>query len=218
MNGHAHLNQDLAGKRIFVGPVDIAGSGSRIANALAEGGANVLFYNGQDHLFNPQLIEVPRLHRLFRGGIATAARLRKMGISGKIAGAILANCIKVSAFVVACSWADVCVFIGGQGILTHSAEYVLLRLLGKRVIHMFVGTASRPRYMSGYARDVFLDGSIDKRRLQNLVRHPHFLRRLGGQRDANGVADPFHLGIPSPNLVSVREKSALATAASRWAT
>jgi hypothetical protein len=187
------LSKDLTGKRFLVGPVDIAGFGSRIAGGLADGGASVLLFNAQSHVFNPPCTGVLRSQRLFAGPVAIASRLGQKGIFGKIAGAILTSCVKVLAFSVACTWADVCVFIGGKGILTHSAEYVFLKLLGKRVIHIFVGTASRPRYMSGYATDTMMNGSADEKRLRRLVR-----RTRRQARRVRGIARRASIVVENP--------------------
>lgn len=161
---------NLRGKRIFVGPYDIAGFGSRIAICLANAGAKVLFLNAEVHLYNPQFEKSERLKKLFKGGFATASRLKTGGPLLRVAGLILAGCYKLLAFAVACVWTQTCVFIGGKGILTNSLEYLFLRLLGKQVIHIFIGTASRPRYLSGYAKDVFKDGAVDEKKLRRLAR------------------------------------------------
>lgn len=160
----------LAGQRILVGPNDIAGFASRIARALAQAGADVRFFNGQDHPFNPHLAESPRLRRLFGRTIGIASRWRAHGGLRALAGKLLATGAKLAAFAFACGWARTWVMLGGKGFFAGGVEYAFLRLLGKRVVHIFVGTASRPRYLSGSAKSVLKDGRIDLSALRQLAR------------------------------------------------
>lgn len=160
----------LAGHRILVGPNDIAGITSRMAMALAASGAQVLFFNANDHAFNPHIAESANLRRLYGGAVRVASRWKsKHGLAG-IAGSILSRLIKVAAFLKACLWAETVVMIGGKGFFGSGLEYAFLRRLGKRVIHVFVGTASRPRYLSGYAGGVLRDGQVDPKELKRLAR------------------------------------------------
>ncbi|MSU57627.1 MAG: hypothetical protein EXS35_05515 [Pedosphaera sp.] len=160
----------LTGRRILVGPNDIAGFASRIAVALAGGGADVLFFNGQDHAFNPHVAESENLHRLFGRAIGVASRWRAKGGLVAVAGGALAGIVKLLAFVKACVWAQTIVMIGGKGFFGGACEYAFLRLLGKRVVHVFVGTASRPRYQSGYAKNVLKGGTVNQKELKRLAK------------------------------------------------
>lgn len=159
----------LTGCRILVGPNEISGVASRIAIALAGGGAEVLFFNEQNHPFDPQIEETTRLRRLLWGPVTTASRwLAKGGLSA-VGGVVLARAVKTLAFFKACLWAETVVIIGGKGFFTGVLEYRLLRALGKRVVHVFIGTASRPRYLSGYAKSALRDGRLDARELRRLA-------------------------------------------------
>ena len=161
---------NLAGRRILVGPNDIAGVTSRMAAALATNGAQVLFFNANDHAFNPHLAETANLRRLLGGAVGVASRWKAKGGPARIAGSVLSRFVKLAALAKACLWAETLVMIGGKGFFGGALEYAFLRLLGKRVIHVFVGTASRPRYLSGYARDVIKDGRINDKALKRLAR------------------------------------------------
>ncbi len=159
----------LAGRRILVGPTDVAGFASRIAVALASGGADVCFFNGYDHRFNPHLTETANLRRWFTRAIGIATRWRERSSPARLAGEILARGVKCAAFLRACCWAQTCVMVGGKGFFSGGIEYAFLRLLGKRVIHVFIGTASRPRYQSGYAKHVVKDGRVNAEELKRLA-------------------------------------------------
>lgn len=160
----------LAGQRILVGPNEIAGFTSRIASALADGGADVLFFNSQDHLFNPEVHDSPRLKRLLGRAVGAASRWRIKGGIPALLGATFAGCLKLLALAKTCIWAQTVVMVGGKGFFGGGWEYAFLRLLGKRVVHVFIGTASRPRYLSGYAKDVLKDGRVNPSALKRLAR------------------------------------------------
>lgn len=181
----------LAGRRILVGPNDIAGVTSRMAVALASSGAQVLFFNANDHAFNPHVAETTNLRRLFAHAVGVASRWKAKGGLGRVAGSVLSRLIKLAALVKACLWAETIVMIGGKGFFGGALEYAFLRRLGKRVIHVFVGTASRPRYLSGYARGVLKDGSVNPRELKRLAsRTKRQARRIRGiSRNASVVIE-----------------------------
>lgn len=160
----------LRGHRVLVGPNDVAGFASRIAAALAGNGADVLFFNANDHPFNPHVAENPRLKRLFWAAITLASRWKKKGGVSMVAGSVLARMVKLAAFLKTCLWAKTVVMVGGKGFFVGGVEYALLRALGKRVIHVFVGTASRPRYLSGYAKGAIKDGKVHQKEIKRLAR------------------------------------------------
>ncbi len=169
------------GRKILVGPNEIAGFTSRIAVALASGGADVLFFNNNDHAFNPHVAESENLHRLFRRSIGVASRWQAQRGVAAVAGILLAGFVKILAFVKACVWAQTIVMIGGKGFFFGGLEYAFLHLLSKRVVHVFVGTASRPRYLSGYAKGVVQSGRVNQKELKRLAsRTRRQARRIRG--------------------------------------
>lgn len=193
---------NLDGRRILVGPQEIAGFTSRIALALARDGADVLFFNGQDHVFNPHLVESKNLRRLFGPAIGVASRWRARRGPAAIVGALLAGVVKILAFVKACVWARTIVMIGGKGFFGGALEYAFLRLLGKRVIHVFVGTASRPRYQSGYAKSVLKDGRVNQKELKRLAKRT---RRQAAR--IRGISRNASLVIENPLCGHFHEKA-----------
>lgn len=159
----------LAGHRVLVGPNDVAGVASRIAKALAASGAAVGFFNANDHAFNPEVASAGTLQRWFVRPVELASRWKRGGLPARVAGSLLARLVKAAAFFKACAWAQTLVIVGGKGFFLGGIEHAFLRLLGKRVVHVFTGTASRPRYLSGYARDVVRDGTINQKALRRLA-------------------------------------------------
>jgi hypothetical protein len=112
---------------------------------LAEEGANVIAFKHSYNPYQPVPAKHPRIHWLCLPQIEAIAKYNS------VLQAICQLCIKLYVFTIALMKADACLFIGGKGFSNYPIDYYLLRLFGKRVVHMYVGTASRPRYMSSYA-------------------------------------------------------------------
>lgn len=188
-----HPTGPLTGRKIFVGPNDIAGFASRIAGALAGNGAQVQFFNATALAYNPHVVESPNLRQLFPSAVVRASRWQASGGLSGLAGGILGGAIKFLAFLRMCVWAETCVMLGGKGFFLGGLEYAFLRLLGKRVIHVFVGTASRPRYLSGYARAALKGDGVKGKELQRLARRT---RRQAGR--IRGIARHASVVVENP--------------------
>ena len=139
-------NMSLKGKTIFVGPQEIAGFLSRSATAIADEGANIIAFKQVHTKQHPERVQHPKIQWLFAGMVESISEaptiIRSAGLF----------CVKLCALFTALCKADACLFIGGKGLFNFPIDYYLLRLFGKRVVHMYVGTASRPRYLSAYAK------------------------------------------------------------------
>ena len=150
----SETQQPLKGKTLFVGPQDIACFASRMAEGLAEGGAKVMLYRQVVEPFHPKMEYHQNVDVLFDQGIKRASVRLAGGALTKLTGSLALMFYKLLAFLKALIWADACLFIGGRGFIGYPLDYLVLRMFGKKVIHFYVGTASRPRYLSGFARDV----------------------------------------------------------------
>ena len=139
---------------IFVGPQEIAGFLSRSAKALADEGTNVIAFKQTHTQQQPERIQHPRIHWLFPDTI------EKISSAHSLIRSLGQFFLKIFALFNAIAKADACLFIGGKGFFNFPIDYYILRLFGKRVVHMFVGTASRPRYLSAYAMQA-LDSDKD---------------------------------------------------------
>ena len=138
----------LENKTVFVGPQEIAGFLSRSAKALADEGTNVIAFKQTHTQQQPERIQHPKIHWLFPDTI------EKISSAHSFIRSFGQFFLKVFALFTAIAKADTCLFIGGKGFFNFPIDYYILRLFGKRVVHMFVGTASRPRYLSAYAKQV----------------------------------------------------------------
>lgn len=155
----------LNGKTIFVGPQEIAGFLSRSATALADEGANVIAFKQVHTKQHPERVQHPKIHWLFAGMIESISK------APSIVRSIGQFFLKLFVLFTAIISADACLFIGGKGLFNFPIDYYLLRLFGKRVVHMYVGTASRPRYFSAYAKNVLTpDMAESKRYTRKLIK------------------------------------------------
>ena len=144
----------LENKTIFVGPQEIAGFLSRSAQALADEGATVIAFKQIHTKQQPERIQHPRIHWLFPNAI------EKVSSAHSFIRPLCLFLLKGFVLITIIAKADACLFIGGKSLFNFPIDYFILRLFGKRVVHMFVGTASRPRYLSAYAKQV-LDSDKD---------------------------------------------------------
>jgi hypothetical protein len=160
----------LEGKTLFVGPQDIACFASRMAEGLAEGGARVMLYRQVVEPFHPKMDYHRNVDVLFDQAIKRASAKLGKGWLLNLWGSLCLMFYKLLAFLKALIWADACLFIGGRGFIGYPLDYLVLRLFGKKVIHFYVGTASRPRYLSGFARDVLKAEEPPVKQTRKLVR------------------------------------------------
>ena len=155
----------IKGKTIFVGPQEIAGFLSRSAKALADEGTNVIAFKQTHTQQQPELIQHPKIHWLFPNTI------EKISSAHSLLRTFCQFFLKVFALYTAIAKADACLFIGGKGFFNFPIDYYILRLFRKRVVHMFVGTASRPRYLSAYAKQALnSDNDRAKRFIKKLIK------------------------------------------------
>lgn len=158
---------DIGKLRILLGPGDTASFPSRIARALAERGANCWLANfapnrmtaspdqlGKARLWAPRLVRL--LVRLGEGN----ALERQLASALKAIG-------RLSVFVWALPRIDVVVFVSGRSLLPGYVDLWLFRLLGKRVVRIFLGTDSRPKFMNGW-HTAITDGSRPERAVRRL--------------------------------------------------
>jgi glycosyltransferase involved in cell wall biosynthesis len=136
--------------RILIGTVEIAGIGSNLQAGFEQIGITAQTVLSEPHPFNYDAKQsTPSIVRGWQWIGATCANLRRDG-----SGA--APFVKrlhqfYSLFVLAWALArfDACIFLFGQAITGLKLELRLWRWLGKKVIFVYVGSDTRPPYISG---------------------------------------------------------------------
>lgn len=176
--GDEEPSQPLKNRTVFVGPQDIGGCASRIAEGLAEGGARVLLFRQVIETTQPDIERAEGIDVLFEDGIRKAsARLESGGLAG-VVGRLALMVFKLRAFLTTMWRADFCIFLGGRGFIGYPIDYMLLRLAGRKILHIYLGTASRPRYMSGLSLEVLASDRPDSGKIRKLARR---VRRQAGR-------------------------------------
>ena len=132
---------------------------------MADEGTNVIAFKQTHTQQQPERIQHPRIHWLFPDII------EKVSSSHSLIRSLGQFFLKIFALFNVIAKADACLFIGGKGFFNFPIDYYILRLFGKRVVHMFVGTASRPRYLSAYAMQALdSDKDVAKRFIKKLIK------------------------------------------------
>lgn len=139
---------DKTHKVFFIGPQEIAGFQTRMAITLAESGHKVFAFRQIITPYQPSICQHPNITWMFHKSIVMLS-----GAPGVLRYPVV-FWLKIFVLIQLIYKSDACLFIGGKGLFNFPLDYYLLRAFGKRVVHMFVGTASRPRSMSAYALDV----------------------------------------------------------------
>lgn len=178
----------LKNKTVFVGPQEIAGFLSRSAQALADEGATVIAFKQTHTKQHPKRIQHSRIHWLFPNAI------EKISSAHSFIRSFGQFFLKVFALFTAIAKADACLFIGGKGFFNFPVDYYILRLFRKRVVHMFVGTASRPRYLSAYAKQAL---NSDKGKAKRFIKK--LIKRTRRQRvRVNSISKAASIVIENP--------------------
>lgn len=137
-------------RRVFVGPTEIAGVAGAIAEGLRRIGVDAELVLEADHEFayggtGSRAWPV-------RAWRSAGTGFRAMRRAGRTAWPLLAVVHLLLAWPVL-AWAvwrfDAFVYIAGNAVTRTRAEWVLLRVLGKRVIVVFLGSDARPPYING---------------------------------------------------------------------
>ncbi len=145
---------DIKGMRVLLGPGDTASFPTRLARALAERGAHCWVVDFTQHRYSagPGKLGQARLWGAgparFIGGL-----IARGGPAGSL-GSALKAIAQFIVFIWSLFRADAFVFVSSRSLLPGYLDLPIYRLLGKRVIRVFLGTDSRPRYMTGWHHQV----------------------------------------------------------------
>lgn len=139
-------------KTVYIGNNEIAGFHARMAIALAKSNHfDIIVFNQKKHPFDYEKYEHSNIKYLY------VNTLRKISSLHKFFQNALLPSIKFLVFIQILFRADACIFSGSKGFLNIPIDYYILRLFGKKVIHIYLGSTSRPTYMSPSAIDVLHD-------------------------------------------------------------
>lgn len=139
----------MAFRRIFVGPVEVAGYYGNLASGLRSAGATVRYFTFNRHRFYyDSEAQVSLLARIFHF-LTDPGRAPKCVLGRRVFWASR-QVLRLYVFLYYASTCDVFIFAYGESLLPGKLDVPLLKLLGKRVIvNMAHGSELRPPFMDG---------------------------------------------------------------------
>ncbi len=199
--------------RVFIGLREVAGYFSGLKNGFDLEGIDCAFMNLGGNRFNYESGKNPKWVKLFNKiGQKIGSLSSKNFILRFIWLSTFQNIFSLIAFFIAIFRYDVFIF-GGSSTFFFFIDYYILKLLGKKVICVYLGSDSRPVYLNGYA----FNGEGNLKALKLLTRIQKFTVRVA-ERNADFIIQhppqsqfnikPFiswlDIGIPctTPDLVS----------------
>ena len=207
-------------RRVFIGPVEIAGHYGRLARGLRGLGIDAVAVDLSGHPFRYE--DARPTAPVIRLAVAVANRSRLPG--GPRAIKAFWRGLEVIVRVILLAWTlarfDAYIFGFGSTIL-YGRELPLLRLLRKRLVFVFNGSDARPSYVDGADMAASLGRSTDDC-IRMTRRKKHNIRRIERYADAivsqpafshffeRPVIDFFRLGVPcgAPDLEGVQRHNA----------
>lgn len=140
--------------RIFIGFSELSGYSSRLSTMLARAGHDVCFMDAYWHHYNPVVADEKGLRLVARRWFQWAGRLKTGNKWLYVACSPVFSLVKILVFVSNIIRCDVAIFIGGSTVLPAYSDRRLARLLGLRVINVFLGSTTRPHFMGRAAANI----------------------------------------------------------------
>lgn len=139
---------DLSARHISIGPGEIAGYFSRLKTGFDELGVPCEHFVMAENRF-----AYPESNYFLRGKYMYAAKFRAhKNRAVRLIGFLLSNCVRTMIFTYALIRCDVFIFSGADSFFEFH-ELFLLKLLGKKVLVIYLGSDARPPFFSGRHMD-----------------------------------------------------------------
>lgn len=135
--------------KVFIGFADIAGYASRLGALLAHAGHEVCLVDTTWHRYNPAVEQLENLHQPARAWFRAVAGLKQKNRLLYLLAAPLLFFVRQLVYLLNVHSCDAAVFVGGSSVMPGYLDRHIARLLGVRSINVFLGSTSRPHFMSG---------------------------------------------------------------------
>lgn len=134
-------------QRVYIGPVEISGFFSNLANAMRSNGIDATFISFSEHQYNYEIEDDPFLiHWIKRFSHNVINSFSVIKVFWQIMREIAVFCF----FLKAIFRYDVFIFVYGNSLLRGNVDLPILRLLGKKIIfNLSMGSEARPPYIDG---------------------------------------------------------------------
>lgn len=136
-------------RRVFIGPVEIAGIARGLAEGMREAGVDARVVLSAPYPFEGQADPVPALQRAWqRLGAARHATPRRQLVRKALL--VVAHDLWGWLILAQAAWRfDAFLFLYGQTMTNSRAELRLLRFLGRKIVFIYTGSDARPPFMDG---------------------------------------------------------------------
>jgi hypothetical protein len=142
-------------RRVLLGPADSASFATRLARGLADQGLDCWVLNQEPHMYHSDLSCLGRARPLAANWLQHASRMIRGGFFSRVAAHFIRKVAPWCVFVWSLWAVDAVVFIScTRSFVRGHLDLWVYRLLRKRVIWVYLGTDSRPRYMHGWHHDI----------------------------------------------------------------
>jgi len=204
--------------RVFLGCGDIASFLTRLAPALGRHKEikNCYLFSTRlhPHYANPYQSEDSSFTLVFKRLVISLVALTHTKIGRTVGAPFIAASwllLRLAIVIWAVFKVDVFLFVSGKSLLPFGLDARLFRRLGKRVVHVYLGTSSRPRFMSARWEKKFgtpeskkwlkkLEKRISRqvKRLRSNGRSADVVidNPLCGHYHTSSFVDWFHVGFP----------------------
>lgn len=135
--------------RILIGPIDTASFPSRLGRSLAERGCRCWVLNSSAHRYHASTDRLGAAKPVAPSAFRILRWLEDRGLPGLLIGAPLKPLLMLGIFLWSLLAIDVVIFVSGRSLFRGYWDLWCYRLLKKRVIRVFLGSDSRPKYLSG---------------------------------------------------------------------
>ncbi len=154
--------------RILIGPIDTASFPSRLGRSLAERGCRCWVLNTSAHRYHASTDRLGAARPVAPASFRLLRWLEDRGPAGIILGAPLKQLLVFAIFLWSLFAVDAVVFVSGRSLFRGYWDLWIYRLLGKRVVRVFLGSDSRPKYLSG-PQDAVIDSVTGKQACRKLA-------------------------------------------------
>lgn len=154
--------------RILVGPIDTASFPSRLGRCLAEKGCRVWVLNTSAHRYHATTDRLGLARPVASSAFRLLRILEDRGTGGIVLGGSLKPFLIFGIFLWSLFAIDAVVFVSGRSLIRGYWDLWIYRLLGKRVVRVFLGSDSRPKYLSG-PHDQVLDSVSERKACRELA-------------------------------------------------
>lgn len=185
--------------RVLIAPVDSASFSSRLGRALADQGVECWVLNERPHIYHSESSFLGKAKPWGASILAQADRWSRAGLGKRVLSSILYRGSRWGAFLWSLYAVDAVVFVScTRSFIKGNLDLWVYKLMGKRVIRVYLGRDSRPRFMHCWLPELLAEDKRPKisnkvaRRIDRQRRRLNRLAKLSDVVVDNPLCGHFH--------------------------